>query len=82
MMLRCHGKLLCLAFAGMLANTCVSATVSVAASTANPTLRVGYPQPSGAMLPLWLVSDAKLDQSTASRCKIFLFLARHERINP
>jgi NitT/TauT family transport system substrate-binding protein len=25
-------------------------------------LRVGYPQPSGAMLPLWLVSDAKLDQ--------------------
>ena len=62
MMLRCRGKLLCLAFAGMLANTCVSATVSVAASTANPTLRVGYPQPSGAMLPLWLVSDAKLDQ--------------------
>ena len=26
------------------------------------TVRVGYPQPSGAMLPLWLVSDAKLDQ--------------------
>jgi ABC-type nitrate/sulfonate/bicarbonate transport system substrate-binding protein len=29
---------------------------------ATVTLRVGYPQPSGAMLPLWLVSDAKLDQ--------------------
>ena len=29
---------------------------------ANATVRVGYPQPSGAMLPLWLVSDAKLDQ--------------------
>ena len=28
---------------------------------ANSTVRVGYPQPSGAMLPLWLVSDAKLD---------------------
>jgi ABC-type nitrate/sulfonate/bicarbonate transport system substrate-binding protein len=25
-------------------------------------LRVGYPQPSGAMLPLWLVSEARLDQ--------------------
>src|SRR6185503_12281183 len=33
--------------------------VSIAASA---TVRVGYPQPSGAMLPLWLVSDAKLDQ--------------------
>jgi ABC-type nitrate/sulfonate/bicarbonate transport system substrate-binding protein len=29
---------------------------------ADATVRVGYPQPSGAMLPLWLVSDAKLDQ--------------------
>ena len=28
---------------------------------ANSTVRVGYPQPSGAMLPLWLVSEAKLD---------------------
>src|SRR6185503_1937489 len=33
--------------------------VSIAASA---TVRVGYPQPSGAMLPLWLVSDARLDQ--------------------
>jgi NitT/TauT family transport system substrate-binding protein len=29
---------------------------------ASATIRVGYPQPSGAMLPLWLVSEAKLDQ--------------------
>ncbi len=25
-------------------------------------VRMGYPQPSGAMLPLWLISEAKLDQ--------------------
>jgi NitT/TauT family transport system substrate-binding protein len=37
----------------------VASGVSIAASV---TVRVGYPQPSGAMLPLWLVSDAKLDQ--------------------
>ncbi len=29
---------------------------------ADVALRVGYPQPSGAMLPLWLVSEAKLDR--------------------
>ena len=33
-----------------------------AAFAASAPVRVGYPQPSGAMLPLWLVSDAKLDQ--------------------
>ena len=32
------------------------------ALAATATIRVGYPQPSGAMLPLWLVSEAKLDQ--------------------
>jgi len=32
------------------------------AFAASAPVRVGYPQPSGAMLPLWLVSDAKLDQ--------------------
>jgi NitT/TauT family transport system substrate-binding protein len=32
------------------------------AASAPHSVRVGYPQPSGAMLPLWLVSDAKLDQ--------------------
>src|SRR4249919_2362588 len=26
------------------------------------TVRVGYPQPSGAQLPLWVMSEAKLDQ--------------------
>jgi ABC-type nitrate/sulfonate/bicarbonate transport system substrate-binding protein len=34
-----------------------TSSVSFAANS----VRVGYPQPSGAMLPLWLVSDAKLD---------------------
>src|SRR5258706_4117659 len=34
----------------------------VAIFAATPAVRVGYPQPSGAMLPLWLVTDAKLDQ--------------------
>ena len=38
----------------------LSSTVLAAASSVG--IRVGYPQPSGAMLPLWLVSDAKLDQ--------------------
>jgi NitT/TauT family transport system substrate-binding protein len=55
-----RGQLLCLAFAGMLALTCFGVTVNSFAADA-PT-RVGYPQPSGAMLPLWLVSEAKLDQ--------------------
>jgi NitT/TauT family transport system substrate-binding protein len=32
------------------------------AAAAASSVRVGYPQPSGAMLPLWLVSEAKLDQ--------------------
>ena len=31
-------------------------------ATAPASVRVGYPQPSGAMLPLWLVSEAKLDR--------------------
>jgi NitT/TauT family transport system substrate-binding protein len=31
-------------------------------AAAPATVRIGYPQPSGAMLPLWLVSEAKLDQ--------------------
>ncbi|HEX9455639.1 MAG TPA: PhnD/SsuA/transferrin family substrate-binding protein [Candidatus Binatia bacterium] len=37
-------------------------TSDVAIFAATPAVRVGYPQPSGAMLPLWLVTDAKLDQ--------------------
>jgi len=37
---------------------------SVAAAPAAPpvTIRVGYPQPSGAQLPLWVMSEAKLDK--------------------
>src|SRR4029078_10203960 len=50
--------------------SCIGAVVMVACiAVATPRLfaassrvRVGYPQPSGAMLPLWLVSEAKLDQ--------------------
>src|SRR5215467_15798249 len=38
----------------------VSDGYSAAASL--PIIRMGYPQPSGAMLPIWLMPDAKLDQ--------------------
>jgi NitT/TauT family transport system substrate-binding protein len=33
-----------------------------AAAPAPITMRVGYPQPSGAQLPLWVMSEAKLDK--------------------
>jgi NitT/TauT family transport system substrate-binding protein len=56
-----RGKSLMLAFAGVLMVGLGDAT-NAAVFAANATVRVGYPQPSGAMLPLWLVSDAKLDQ--------------------
>src|SRR4249920_1889373 len=55
-------KLWWLAFAGALAMVWLGDAISAALFAANATIRVGYPQPSGAMLPLWLVSDAKLDQ--------------------
>ena len=32
------------------------------AAASLPVIRMGYPQPSGAMLPIWLMPDAKLDQ--------------------
>src|SRR5215831_6023124 len=35
---------------------------STLAATAPPVIRMGYPQPSGAMLPIWVMSYAKLDQ--------------------
>jgi len=38
------------------------AVVAPSSFAASAIIRVGYPQPSGAMLPLWLVSEAKLDQ--------------------
>ena len=34
---------------------------SVSAATAPSGMRMGYPQPSGAMLPIWVMSEAKLD---------------------
>ena len=46
----------------MLAMVWLGDATIVDSFAANATVRVGYPQPSGAMLPLWLVSDAKLDQ--------------------
>src|SRR5512132_295851 len=62
MMFRCRTNSLTLAFAGMLALVWFGDATIVDSFAANATVRVGYPQPSGAMLPLWLVSDAKLDQ--------------------
>ena len=34
----------------------------ILAAAVPATIRVGYPQPSGAMLPLWVISEARLDQ--------------------
>jgi ABC-type nitrate/sulfonate/bicarbonate transport system substrate-binding protein len=62
MMFRCRTNSLMLPFAGMLALVWFGDATIVDSFAANATVRVGYPQPSGAMLPLWLVSDAKLDQ--------------------
>ena len=62
MMFRCRTNSLTLTFAGMLALVWFGDATIVDSFAANATVRVGYPQPSGAMLPLWLVSDAKLDQ--------------------
>jgi NitT/TauT family transport system substrate-binding protein len=62
MMFRYRTNLLTLAFAGLLALVWFGDATIVDSFAANATVRVGYPQPSGAMLPLWLVSDAKLDQ--------------------
>lgn len=43
-------------------------------------LRVGYPQPSGAQLPLWLVSEARLDQKYGAPVQN-IFLSGAARIN-
>lgn len=34
----------------------------IIAAAAPATIRIGYPQPSGAMLPLWVITEARLDQ--------------------
>jgi hypothetical protein len=33
-------------------------------------VRMGYPQPSGAMLPIWVMSDARSIRDTASTSRI------------
>jgi len=54
--------LLYLACAGLLAIFSLTDTDRPGSFAADAPTRVGYPQPSGAMLPPWLVSEAKLDQ--------------------
>src|ERR1044072_9782615 len=52
-------------YASFVAALVVAACISVVTPSlfaASAMIRVGYPQPSGAMLPLWLISEAKLDQ--------------------
>ncbi len=34
----------------------------ILAAAVPATIRIGYPQPSGAMLPLWVITEARLDQ--------------------
>ncbi len=53
---------------------------SIGSAGAAVALRVGYPQPSGAMLPLWLVSDAKLDQKYGAPVQN-IFITGAARIN-
>jgi ABC-type nitrate/sulfonate/bicarbonate transport system substrate-binding protein len=60
--LLCRFEHLCLALAGLLALSWLTDANSAGSFAADAPTRVGYPQPSGAMLPLWLVSEAKLDQ--------------------
>jgi ABC-type nitrate/sulfonate/bicarbonate transport system substrate-binding protein len=62
MTFRYRGKLLRLAFAAMLAMVWFGDATSAALFAANAAVRVGYPQPSGAQLPLWVMSEAKLDK--------------------
>ena len=51
-----------------------SAGESFAASANN--IRIGYPQPSGAMLPLWVMAEAKLDREIWRRPAKHLHLRR------
>jgi NitT/TauT family transport system substrate-binding protein len=53
-------KLLRLAFAAILGMAWLGDATSPDLFAANATMRVGYPQPSGAQLPLWVMSEAKL----------------------
>ena len=62
MTLLVRDRLLYLAFAGLLAIFSLTDADSPGSFAADAPTRVGYPQPSGAMLPLSLVSEAKRDQ--------------------
>ena len=42
----------------------------ILSAVAPAAIRMGYPQPSGAMLPLWVITEARLDHMV-SICKIF-----------
>jgi hypothetical protein len=48
---------------------------SEALGAAVPMVRVGYPQPSGAMLPSGWSAKPSSIKNTACRCRIFLFPA-------
>jgi len=61
-MVAARHKLFTLVFVGVFVIVVIGGLSSAVSLAANATVRVGYPQPSGAMLPLWLVSDARLDQ--------------------
>ena len=62
MILNCRRKWIWSLFVNVIVFVLFGAVASRVSIAASATVRVGYPQPSGAMLPLWLVSDAKLDQ--------------------
>jgi ABC-type nitrate/sulfonate/bicarbonate transport system substrate-binding protein len=53
-------KFFSLAWVSLVVELSISLTIHSAGAAV--TIRMGYPQPSGAMLPLWLIPDAKLDQ--------------------
>ena len=40
----------------------LTGTRTAGAATAPTVTRMGYPQPSGAMLPLWVITEAGLDK--------------------
>ena len=61
LMVAARHKLFSLVFVGVFVIVVIGGLASTVSLAANATIRVGYPQPSGAMLPLWLVSDARLD---------------------
>jgi NitT/TauT family transport system substrate-binding protein len=62
MILKHHRQWLWPLFVNVIVAVLFGGVTSAVSPAAVPSVRVGYPQPSGAMLPLWLVGDAKLDQ--------------------